>query len=301
MAEPLNWDEFRIVKAIAETRSLAGAAERLGLNHSTMFRRLSAVESRLGVRLFERERGGYRPTAFGEDMAALAVLMGETIAEFERRVAQNELQVTGLVRITTLQSLGFLALAEAIAALRAVHPGLRLEVLLTDATLDLQRGEADLALRAITRAPPANLAGRRIGLMPWGIFAHPSLLDDQRRLRSDVSWIEPTERFMPEPVRRWLDRNVEPHRRCVRANDDLFMLELVSAGAGAALLPCYVGARHPELVDLGRPDPDLDREVWLLASAHALSIPRIRVALDFLADALSQGRSGLADTSTRKK
>jgi DNA-binding transcriptional LysR family regulator len=297
MSEALNWDEFRIVKAIAETRSLAGAAERLGLNHSTMFRRLSAVEHRLGVRLFERDRGGYRPTAFGEDMAALAVLMGETIAEFERRVTRNESQVSGLVRITTLLSLGVLELSSGVAALRSAHPGLRIELLLTDATLDLQRGEADLALRALVEAPTVNFSGRRIAAMPWGIFAPPALLDEQGRVRADAPWIEPTESFMPAPARRWLDRNVEPHRRVLRANDDLSIAELAAAGAGAALLPCYVVARHSGLVKVGRADPDLDRDLWLLASTHALSVPRVRVAFDFLAEALASRRLSIEGAS----
>ena len=291
MAEPLNWDEFRIVKAIAETRTLAGAAERLGLNHSTMFRRLSALENRLGVRLFERDRGGYRPTAFGEDMTALAILMGETIAEFERRVTHNDLKVSGLVRITTLHSLGLLELPNVAGALRAAHPGLQLEFMLTETSLDLHRGDADLALRAIRGSPGANFIGRRIAALPWGIFATAALLDEDGRLRADAPWIAPSECFMPALAQRWLDRHVEPHRRALRANDDLLMGELAATGVGAALLPCYVAARHPSLVQLGSADPELDREIWLLASPHALSVPRIRIAFDFLAEALTQRRA----------
>lgn len=287
MPEPLNWDEFRIVKAIAETRSLSGAAERLGLNHSTMFRRLSAVETRLGVRLFERDRGDYRPTAFGEDMSALAVLMGETIAEFERRVTCNDLQITGLVRVTTLFSLGLLELANVAAALRAAHPGLHVELVLTEAALDLHRGEADLALRCLKEPPPASYSGQRIAGLPWGIFAAAPLLDDAGQLRAGAPWIAPCESFAPAPARRWLERHVEPHRRTLRANNDLVMAQLAAAGAGAALLPCYAAARYPDLVNVGRADPELDCELWLLASAHAMGVPRIRVAFDFLAEAMT--------------
>ncbi len=288
MSEPLNWDEFRIVRAIAETRSLSGAAERLGLNHSTMFRHLCAVESRLGVRLFERDRGGYRPTAFGEDMTALAVLMGETIAEFERRVTHNDLQVSGLVRVTTLHSLGILELPAVTAALRAAHPGLHLEILLTEASLDLHRGEADVALRCRKGPPSANFAGRRIAALPWGIFALPPLIDETGHLRADAPWIAPSESFAPAPARRWLDRHVEPHRRALRANNDLLMAELAAQGVGAALLPFYAAARHPALVHVGPADPELDGELWLLAGAQALGVPRIRVAFDFLAEALTR-------------
>src|SRR3569623_443792 len=105
MSDSLNWDEFRIVRAIAETQTLYGAAERLGLNHSTMFRRLTALAPRLGFKLFERERSGYRPTAAGEDMVALATVMGDTIAEFERRVTNQDMQLTGVVRLNTVEPL----------------------------------------------------------------------------------------------------------------------------------------------------------------------------------------------------
>ena len=95
MNSGLSWDEFRLVKSIAEARSLVGAAERLGVNHSTVFRRLAAVEAAVGARLFERSRAGYEPTAAGEEMIALASTMAESVLEFERRVAGRDVKPTG--------------------------------------------------------------------------------------------------------------------------------------------------------------------------------------------------------------
>jgi molybdenum-dependent DNA-binding transcriptional regulator ModE len=92
MNSPLSWDEFRLVKAIADARSLVGAADGLGLNHSTIFRRLGAVEEALGTRLFERSRSGYQPTAAGEEMVALATTMSDSFVEFERRVAGRDVK-----------------------------------------------------------------------------------------------------------------------------------------------------------------------------------------------------------------
>lgn len=292
MSEPLNWDEFRIVRAIAETRSLAGAAERLGLNHSTMFRRLNAVEARLGVRLFERVRGGYSPTAAGEDMVALAVLMGDTISEFERRVTLNDVRVSGWVRVTAPHSLGLLAMPEAVADLRAAHPALQIELHLTEATPDLHRGEADIALRGLKGPPPSDFAGQRIAALPWAIYARPEGLDDGGALRPNAQWVVPTESFGAGAARAWIDRHVEPWRRAVLANNDLVMAELAARGVGAALLPCYAAARHPELVRVSKADADLDCDLWLIASAPSLRTPRIRAAFDFLAEAL-QHRRGL--------
>src|SRR5882757_5926664 len=97
----LSWDDFRYVKAIADSRSLAGAAESLGVNHSTVFRRLGQIEQGLGSRLFERGRAGYSLTPSGEEMVQLAGRLGEDIINFERKVTGQDLRPSGELRVTT--------------------------------------------------------------------------------------------------------------------------------------------------------------------------------------------------------
>src|SRR5437588_5907020 len=97
----LSWDDFRYVKAIADTRSLGGAAQELSVNHSTVFRRLAQIEKQLGSRLFERSRGGYALTPCGEEMVRLAERMGEDIVSFERQVTGHDLRPSGELRVTT--------------------------------------------------------------------------------------------------------------------------------------------------------------------------------------------------------
>ena len=101
----LAWDDFRLVKTIAETHGLAGAAERLGVNHSTVFRRLGHLEESLGVKLFERHRTGYALTAAGEEMTALAERMEEDVATFARKLAGQVVSPAGELRITTNDTL----------------------------------------------------------------------------------------------------------------------------------------------------------------------------------------------------
>ena len=291
MTEPLNWDEFRIVRAIAEAQSLSGAAELLGLNHSTLFRRLAAMETRLGVRLFDRERSGYRPTAAGEDMVALATLMGDTIAEFERRVSRNDLKLSGRVRLTTLTSLGALIMPPICAALAVAHPQLHVELMLTDSVLDLERGEADVALRGLTAPPPENLTGRRVAPLPWAIYAAPAQTTAQGEPAGDALWIAPSENFSPPQARRWFDRHVESWRRSATASNDLLMAELAARGLGVALLPCYLGVARPALRRVGKADADLDGDLWLMAHERALRTPRVRAVCDFLAGELERRRA----------
>ena len=125
MNSGLSWDEFRLVKSIAEARSLVGAAERLGVNHSTVFRRLAAVEAAVGARLFERSRAGYEPTSAGEEMIALASTMAESVLEFERRVAGRDVKPTGELSVTTPEAIGQHFMPAIVAQFQASESGRR--------------------------------------------------------------------------------------------------------------------------------------------------------------------------------
>ena len=95
MPATASWEDFRLAKAIFDARSLVGAARQLGVNHSTIFRRLGALEEALGTRLFERSRGGYEPTAAGEEMVRLASRMDQDIVDFERKIAGRDVKPSG--------------------------------------------------------------------------------------------------------------------------------------------------------------------------------------------------------------
>src|SRR5262245_52530552 len=101
----LAWDDLRLVKTIADAKGLSGAAGRLGVNHSTVFRRLGQIEAALGVSLFERHRTGYLPTTAGEEMVAVARRIDEDIAGFARKLAGRELTPAGELRVTTSDTL----------------------------------------------------------------------------------------------------------------------------------------------------------------------------------------------------
>jgi DNA-binding transcriptional LysR family regulator len=291
MAAPLNWDEFRIVRAIAEAQSLTRAAERLGLNHSTLFRRLAAMETQLGHKLFERERTGYRPTAAGEDMVALANLMGDTIAEFERRVTRSEVQVSGRVRLTTVASVGALVLPTITAALARAHPALHLEIILSDAVLDVKHGGADIALRCLKRPPPSSLSSRCVAPLRWRIYAAPEWIAPNGGPRPDAPWVVPCDQLGPPEGRRWIDRHVEPWRQAATASSDLLIADLAAHGVGVAMLPTYIGANRPPLRSVGDVGGALDGALWVLADEHALRTPRVREVFDFLGHELERRRA----------
>src|SRR5271156_1316427 len=226
MNSGLSWDEFRLVKSIAEARSLVGAAETLGVNHSTVFRRLAAVEAAVGARLFERARAGYEPTAAGEEMIALATTMAESVQEFERRVAGRDVKPTGELTVTVPGAVGLHLMPGIVAEFRAQHPGVVVALILSNQMLDLSRRDADVAIR-LTNDPPETLVGRRICTGRWAVY--------RRRDTAGGAEADTTEPFSfigygatlaPASGRRWIEANVDPARIVAKANSAHCMLEL---------------------------------------------------------------------------
>src|SRR5918998_4565559 len=166
----LDWDDFKLVKIIAEANGLAGAADRLGVNHSTVFRRLGQLEEGLGVKLFERHRTGYALTAAGEEMAALAERMEEDVATFARKLAGQALAPAGELRITTNDTLLVHLLTPLFARFAKACPDVRLDVVLANQALNLSKRDADVAVRA-TDSPPETLVGRRTATIAWAIYS----------------------------------------------------------------------------------------------------------------------------------
>src|SRR3712207_7391952 len=101
----IDWEDLRYVLAVADASSLASAARGLGVNHTTVLRRVNAFEERLGLRLFDRLPTGYALTAGGEELLAAARRMAETVTELERKLSGQDLRLEGTLRVTTTDTL----------------------------------------------------------------------------------------------------------------------------------------------------------------------------------------------------
>jgi DNA-binding transcriptional LysR family regulator len=293
MNPDLSWDEFRLVKAVADARSLIAAAERLGVNPSTVFRRLAALEASVGSRLFERSRAGYEPTPAGEDMIALAATMAESVADFERRVAGRDLKPIGDLSVTAPGSVGLHFMPAILTRFQARHPGVVVELVITNQQLDLGRRDADIAIR-VSNDPPETLVGRRICTVRWAVYRRRDAILPEGSAANDpgafIGYAGPLGRAS---TRRWIEANVDPERIVARANSAYCMLELARLGFGAALLPCFLGDASPDLARSGFILPELDAGLWMLTHADLRRAARVRAFMDFAAAELAKHRRAI--------
>jgi DNA-binding transcriptional LysR family regulator len=166
---PLERRDLQLVRAIGEAGTLLGGARKLGIDHSTAFRRLNALEAQLGVRLFIRARDGYAPTAAGEAMIDVAAQVDADIVALERRLAGADLRPSGTVRVTiTDTSIGLLT--PVFAAFREAEPDIDLEVAIANQFFVLSKREADVAIRPSVDVPE-NLVARRIATVATAVYA----------------------------------------------------------------------------------------------------------------------------------
>ena len=289
----LSWDDFRYVKAIADTRSLSGAAQILGVNHSTVFRRLGQVEHQLGTRLFERGRGGYALTPCGEDMVRLAERVGEDILAFERRAAGQDLRPAGELRIATNDTVLLHLLTDVLAGFRRAYPDIVLDIVVSSALLNISKLDADVAVRT-TYDPPQALSGLPLGRIGWTVFGPQDMAGQPFDLATDPprhNWVGFTSHVAIPRKTKWLRAHAVDDKRIVyKANTLLGLAEAVAGGVGLALLPCFIGRSVKGVAPLCPPQPELDGELWALTHPDLGNTARVRAFLDYCGAEMSKRR-----------
>ena len=292
----LDWDDFRLVKIIAEANGLAGAAERLGINHSTVFRRLGQMEDSLGVKLFERHRTGYVLTPAGEEMTMLAEQMDENVTTFTRKLAGQAVSPAGELRVTTNDTLLVHLLTHIFARFIKANPEMRLDVVLANQALNLSKRDADVAIRA-TDDPPETLIGRRVATIAWAVYGRavdfpeprpPESLDS--RALFDRTWVALGDNLAGLKAARFVRERVAPENIVYKVNTVLGLAEAVEAGTGIGPLPCFIADAKPNLIRLSEINPEFSAGLWLLTHPDLRQSARVRAFMDFMAAEIGRQR-----------
>jgi len=277
----MEWSDLRYVLTIARAGTLAAAARRLGVNQTTVARRLTAAEATLGARLFDRRDGVLYPTKVGEVAIARAAQVEQEVLALERGIGGADAAPAGTVRLTAVPILANRLLIPTAPRFLARHPRLHLELIAEPRNLSLTRREADIALRLARPESGAALA-RRIGGLDYAVYG------PRQRKADALAWITYEEGLSHLPQALWIgaqDHKTSP----LLLNDAEAIVQAVRAGLGKSLLPCFVGEREPGLRRLSR--VVLAREIWLMVHRDLRTQARVAAVIDWLTELMSMLRA----------
>ncbi|WP_029066291.1 LysR family transcriptional regulator [Labrenzia sp. DG1229] len=290
-----NWDDLKFVLAIATAGNVTRAAKRLGVTHSTVSRRLSALEENMATRLFERLPEGFVPTAAGEQAVATARRVEAEVLTLDTRITAQDTELEGPLRITAAQLLFQVQLAEIMQQFSERHPRIELQMIAANEKLSLHRREADIAVR-VTDNPGETLFGR---LATGQNRCYYMSRNFARKYRETM---ETGHASIPLPcvTFKWWGQGVPKEVRTrytsafisLVADDMIALLAAVKAGIGVGRLPCFLGDPDPDLVRIPGMEPSRYLDIWVLTHPDLKNVARIRTFLRYAADAF-KARSGL--------
>jgi DNA-binding transcriptional LysR family regulator len=280
----MNWNDLRYVLAVSRGRTLAAAARLLGVDDTTVARRLTAMQETIGVRLYQRLADGtLQLTASGERAALHAERIEREVGRLAAGLAGADDRVAGTVRVTSVPIIINHVLVPAAQILLKRHPQLQLELIADARDLSLTRREADLALRlARPKTGGIRVTARRIGTLRYEVYGPAACSAAEART---LPWITYDEAMAHLPQARWMAAAAAGNDgkiASVRMNDAEAVLEAVIAGLGRSLLPCVVADGYSRLTRLGAKGRPLSRELWLLAHSEMKTLGRIEAVLDWI-------------------
>ncbi|MDA5555134.1 LysR family transcriptional regulator [Shimia sp. MMG029] len=286
-----NWDDLKYFLAVARTGTLRGGADSIQVNHTTLTRRLSVMEERVGSRLFDRSKQGLVLTQLGEDLLPRAERVEEEMAAASRVIVGRDRQPTGTVYVTLPHGLAMTSLMDDFAAFAELYPDITLNMNFTNDIRDLTRREADVSLRIASEVTD-DVVGRRLVQMSQAAYCSREYAEKIRDNGGEglhfIGWHEPEEVI----TAKWIKDGYYPKAQLKHRVSELVpLITLAASGLGMAYLACNLGDRHPDLIRAPFQKPIPYRSIWLLLHRDLRNTARVRLFVDFLAEQVKSRRN----------
>lgn len=284
-----DWDDLRVFLALARTGKLAVAARKLDVSHPTIARRIQALETAIGARLFDRLPDHFALTMAGEELLTDAEAMEQAAESIHRRSAGLGDTTKGTVRISAGEAMmGFLA--RHLPKLRHNLKCIEFELVASHMLANLSRREADLMIRE--KVPDlGSIVTRRLGRVAYAVYGHPAL--GLEAPSPAVSWIGFDDDHNYMPGQAWIRSLLQGGRPHIRVNNWQVLHEAVRSGTGLGVLPCYLGDPDPAIRRIGPLLKDVAVDQWLLVHRDLRGLTRIRAVIDALVRLFEEERPAL--------
>jgi DNA-binding transcriptional LysR family regulator len=285
----MNLDLINDFLAIARAGNLSAAAVQRNANHSTIYRRLHLLEEQLNCRLFERLHDGYQLTPAGEELLVHAQRIEQEADAAERILAGKDTSLQGEVRVTAPENIAYEYLPAYLEQFHKIHPQIRVSVIVSNSDLDLNRREADIAIRA-TKQPPDYLVGRRVLSLSWFIYGNSKYLRRAGKISTikdinNFDWIGPDPGLLYIAAFNWFHKNVRDEQIVSRASTLNAMAKQAETGMGLVVLP--VDQVDKKLTKLMAFTPGDGSDLWLLTHPDLRFSGRIKALMEFLTNAFT--------------
>lgn len=285
-----NWHDIKLALEVARHGGLTPAARHLGLSHSTLSRRIASLEKQQGVRLFDRLPEGLTPTQAGREMIATAERVASEMDALNLTLAGQDAEAAGELKITAPSLLIDLYLAPLLTEFARANPQVHLHINAAHAPLNLQRREADVAIRA-TNAPPENLFGRRISQQDRAVYASQAYFDFRPDLTANAPMDAGFDWLGFDPWSADSIANLSGSRQIARFDDMAALLGSLRAGLGIAKLPAFIAHAHPDLVRLTSFQVEPYFDLWVLTHPTLKEVARVRHFMRFIAARMNSDKS----------
>jgi DNA-binding transcriptional LysR family regulator len=296
----IEWDDVRYFLAVARGGSVRAAAERLGVNHATVLRRIAQLEERLGAQMFEKLHSGYRLTEAGEEVIEFAEQMGASSKRLERRIFGRDQGVRGLLRVTLAPTLATHLLMPDFAEFARLHPDIEMEILSSGELANLTNREADVAIRVVydRKTLPLNLHGLKGPELFGGVYMSRDRLAGWRAGAPDpIRWIVISMHGIPD----WAhEGEVRTTGVSFRTTDAEAQIVAVRQGLGMTTLPCFVGDADPLLARVPGTGLHMYGTLWLLTQGETRKTKRVRLFTEFVSRRLAAYAPLLAGLSVSR-
>ena len=279
----MNWNDLKYFLAVAREGSISGAGRVLNVKHTTVARRIDALEKTLGTRLFDKSRSGYVMTQISEDLFQQVELMEKKAQTIDRQAANQDAVLAGPVKLTIAFELANRLVIPKMEPFCQRFPDIDLQLLMTKGLVDMAAMEADLAIR-MTPSPPDYLVGKEIMKLHHGIYASQSYL---QRSSSEAKVV-----LFQSEVKRpdWVKKHATHAQVSLRVDDVGSMAVAAANGFGLAKLPCFIGDTQPGLVRLDFCMPPSDWGIWVLNHVELRTTARVRACKEHLVSVIENQR-----------
>ena len=283
--QQLDWGNVRYFLEVVQAGSVCSASRQLGVNQTTVSRRISALEDQLGNKLFDRSVNGWMITQLGEKLIESAEAMAEQAHTIERFVLAESQELRGRLRLTVGDVCTQQLVMPAIELFIKKYPEVDLEIVATRDDLNLAAREADIAVRA-TDNPPENLIGQRIATLAFAVYGTKEML---MRLRDNdksipcITWLGDGQTRAP-----WIKKSFPETPRVYRTTELGVMLQMAKQGLGIAQMPCALCEPDPVLFRIPAKYTEPGWGLWLLSHVDLRTTARVRIFKNFLSDELKK-------------